>query len=118
MRPRHLLLSAFLSIPLLAASGCYNNPSKFNQKAAQLTCDWLEECNKTFFDSVYSSYNDCVDTQQDTAENQVDNCEYDSKAAKACIDALKDAQGECSLGDGLEAIGDEACEDVYTDCEL
>src|SRR5689334_16082804 len=79
----------------LSTTSCLGSSEAFWHESAQLTCRALQECNKSLFESQYSSMTDCIDT---VAENGIDNtstCEYDPEKGHECISAGKKYKHEC-----------------------
>ena len=84
-----------LALPLLA-SGCYGSSESFAQKGAKLACEQQQECNKSSFESAFSSMQDCVDTRSEDTVDAFSSCEYDPKQGRECISVTKQYQSECT----------------------
>ena len=108
-------LLAIALAPLLV-TGCYSNSESFWQKAATLSCQSAQECNKASFEAAYSSMDDCIDTISQNGVDLTSTCEYDPKQGRECIKASKKYQGVCDLNASELDELQNACEDTHTDC--
>jgi len=100
MRNAKIFLASLLA---LGASACSFSESKFEKKASEASCEWTVEC----FEGVFADVDACLEA--DSEMSDTDSCEYDSKAAKDCVDAIEELTCDDT---GLPSV----CNDVYTNC--
>lgn len=114
MKLRHVLL--FALVPTFA-SGCYGSSESFANKSSKIFCQTLEECNKSQFETQYSSMADCVDTNTENTIDGASTCEYDADQGRECISVTKQTiEGNCEPNlSELEEFA-RACDDVYYSC--
>lgn len=94
---------------LAALAGCGLSEDKFSEQSIKATCEWIVEC---FNDpEVYADVDACITELTDAGEDPADDCTYDAKKAKECLDGLEALTCD---SDPLTDIP-EACGEVY-DC--
>lgn len=94
------------------AVGC-TTPVSFGRDAAQAQCKTAETCDRSAFEALYDSTDECVDSVQGFygGDCYLDNCEtFVLDEALDCLDAL--SAEECSDSELFPA----ACGRVWTDC--
>ncbi len=103
----------------LACVACntIESPEDYAHQRAVAECRQIEKCERGFFDSEYSGFEDCVDDHEtslmDEHEAQVDtlDCVYDSYEAHKCVSLVQ----RFSCEDWAELDAYLACNLVY-DC--
>jgi hypothetical protein len=103
----------------VALVGCntIQSPDDYAHLRAVAECKNIEKCERGFYDSEYSDFDDCVDTHtaslEDEHEVQVDvsDCVYDEYEAYKCVSLIRGF--DCEDWAELEAFA--ACNLVY-DC--
>jgi hypothetical protein len=87
--------------------GCGYDYETFGDDMLQTSCDKMEECE---FFTDYFTYDDCLalGDAEDTGGEVWECADYDSGAAKECVDAW----AAVSCDDFLTGTGLEICDDV------
>ena len=107
----------FSSLPLLLPllAGCVTEEN-FPSKLADASCDWMQECQRSFYESLYSDPADCEADAEGGIQDIMDvadaaGCVFVEEAAPDCIDAARAA----SCTDSPLDVA--ACDQVW-DCPL
>ena len=69
-------------LALTTLVGCSYSEDKFNDDSKQAGCAYLTDCT-----DQYDDFEDCMD--DDNTDDPDASCEYDSSAAKDCVDGLE-----------------------------
>lgn len=98
-------------IGLLAACGV--NKNNFDDKFAESLCKAVRECSEAYFNSYWSSLDDCEEEYSDYySESTIEDCDFDNKQARECLKAVDDYARSCDYRD-IEGV--DACAEIY-DC--
>lgn len=96
-------------------AGCLSDDA-FVDKYVETECELLMGCysepvrNFLGWDTV----EDCIADEGQDLVNEADGCTFDRKAARACIQAMKDVTACPEEGAAFEPPA--ICDDVYVDC--
>ena len=104
------------SLLLCACAGSYATASDYGEARATAECGRIQRCDLGFYDSEYSSQEDCVDERGDEIEEQNDqldeaDCRFSSEQAGACVSRIRGMSCE----DWAENDASQAC-DLVWDC--
>lgn len=114
-RFKTILLSALVLGGVASSVGC-GSPA---QRAPKKTCKALKECNRTDFDTTYSSMKDCVDDFKDS------QAELEDYVGQSCSDAFftfltcisKQQLKDCSVSEtALRNQCEDDLEKIVDDC--
>lgn len=104
---------------LLLLAACGPNPPKFIEKVVELDCDYIQACEDDAI-LTFTGWNDRATCISDAVLRWEDRtsgeCEYDKKAAKACLKALEDYAATCPRDDDGAPMLPEACLATHLNC--
>lgn len=108
-------LTPVLVLSALAA-GCGVDEDNFTEKAAEVTCGYVERCYLGDFVDKWDDMTECVeDTIDDTEkihEELNDRCDFDREKADRCLDSYREATRSCDEDD----IEWDDCLEIWDDC--
>ena len=101
-----------------SSTGCSLSQEKFQDRYYEAVCEHYVACysedDYAFF--TFEDVDECVAFFSAFADDSYyDDCDYDSSAAKECINGIEDYAGQCDADDSDYEDAAEACEQVY-DC--
>lgn len=98
------------------AAACTPSADGYGDAFVKLSCQRYEECAQSDFEADFSSQSDCVETigkdYGPVFDCQAQACDYNKKAAAACLSESK--KQTCEEYTGGTAVSD--CNNVYTNC--
>lgn len=104
-----------LALLLALLAGCVTEEN-FPRKLADASCDWMQECQRSLFEALYSDPADCEADAESGILDVMDvaeaaGCTFMEDAAPDCIDAARSASCTDS------PLDVSAC-DLVWDCPL
>ncbi len=103
---------------LLLAAGCasYESPGEYALARAEAECDRLQVCELGFWESEYTSEEDCASEREDRLSDRHEeledlDCDFDPEQATFCVERVRAMSCEDW---GYSNQGDKACDLVWT----
>jgi hypothetical protein len=102
------------ALVLTACFGAIDSPEDYAQLRAQAECRQIERCERGYFESEYSSFDDCVEDHATALEDEheaqeVSDCVYVPEEARKCVTLIRSFDCE----DWAELDAFKACNLVY-----